>query len=232
MTRNAPNRTEILNSFAGAGKETQDVRYAGDVFQQTSLGDARAIILTPEQGLSTDERWERETAWLFDHVKFPPFGPIIDLGCGIGRVARRLAGDGLSVVGVDQSYTMRMMAEHEVRSDLFTAVSPTVMHQMIIAGMKARGAIAVWALQHIPEYDLAGYVAALYRCLLPGSPFWTMERPERFIPVTVDGEFRWFNDGVSVERMIRQAGFTLQAEQPVPTELCAPGATLRYWYRP
>lgn len=212
---------------------THDIQYAGDVFNQTSLDAARSIILTPEQGLSTDERWERETAWLLERVKFPAFGPLIDFGCGIGRVARALATDGYTVVGVDQSYSMRMMAEHEIGlPERFTAVSPRVMHEMVFAGLRARGAISCWALQHIPEDELSGHVAALYRCLLPGSPFWTMERPERFIPVTVDGEFRWFNDGVSVERMIRQAGFALQAEQPVPAELCAPGATLRYWYRP
>ena len=54
-------------------------RYCPQVFDQPDLADAKAIILTPEAGLTTDERWERETAFLRPFLEALPAGLAIDV---------------------------------------------------------------------------------------------------------------------------------------------------------
>ena len=66
-------------------------RYCPQVFDQPDLADAKAIILTPEAGLTTDERWERETAFLRPFLEALPAGLAIDYGCGIGRLPEAAA---------------------------------------------------------------------------------------------------------------------------------------------
>lgn len=43
-------------------------------------------------------------------------GPVLDLGCGTGRVALPLAGAGLSVVGLDLSWDMLALARHKAQA--------------------------------------------------------------------------------------------------------------------
>lgn len=44
------------------------VIYRPEVFSVNNLHEAQQIILTPEKGTSTEERWEKETPFLSDAI--------------------------------------------------------------------------------------------------------------------------------------------------------------------
>lgn len=196
-------------------------------FLQTTIEEARHVILTPEAGLNTDERWERETEWLAPYLRFPSASLVIDYGCGIGRLAPFVEAP---VLGVDISPTMRGMATIENRgTSFFSAVTPQMLKQMVAAGLRADGALCVWVLQHAmnPQVD----VELLASALLPGSPFILVNRDTRYIPVkTEDGREGWAEDKVNVFDLVDEA-FDLADQTPLPEALCAPGASLRRYVR-
>jgi SAM-dependent methyltransferase len=89
--------------------------YRPEIFNPSSVDDARRIILTPEPGLSTDERWDRETPYLADRLvetMMPDESSLVlDFGCGIGRLAKAvIERSGCTVIGVDISARMRAYA--------------------------------------------------------------------------------------------------------------------------
>lgn len=205
-------------------------KYAPQIFFQDTIEAARGIILTPEAGLSTDERWERETAWTAERVLFEP-GLIIDYGCGVGRMSKVMVDRGHPVIGVDASESMRAMAAQEIPdAGVFTALSTRMLRQLVENGMRASGIIAVWVLQHIPQEELeAGVIPLIESALADHGTLWTMERPERFVPATMgDMGFGWFSDGFDVHSLLASR-FFLRTSEDVPDTLCAPGAKLCSW---
>ena len=128
-----------------------DPVYRPQVFDTASLDDAKRIILTPEEGVTTDERWEKETPWIagaLEHVlALKPEHTVIDYGCGIGRLARAFAQSvGCGVAGVDISPTMRAQAPFYVESPHFTAMAPEAVARLAGSGFRADHAYAVWVL--------------------------------------------------------------------------------------
>lgn len=59
--------------------------YDPSIFDRAGIEDAKEIVLTPENGVSTQSRWDTETPWLLNligkHLK--PSGLIVDYGCGV-----------------------------------------------------------------------------------------------------------------------------------------------------
>ena len=49
--------------------------------------------------------------WTFAAERFVRQGPVLDVGCGRGRLLARLAGQGLEVIGVDNSPQMVQAAQ-------------------------------------------------------------------------------------------------------------------------
>ena len=130
--------------------------YNSGIFEVANLDDARRIILTPEGGLTTDERWESETPYLVglvaENLQLTADSVIVDYGCGIGRLARELiARYGCRVVGVDISAQMRSLAERYVGSERFSTCAPEGLDACGEAFADA--ALAVWVLQHCPRVD-------------------------------------------------------------------------------
>lgn len=202
--------------------------YAPDVFDQPSLDAARTIILTPEQGLSTEQRWRAETDWIMQRISFAS-GLLLDIGCGVGRLSERLVSERNPVIGVDISASMRRFAEREIaRPEQFTAITPVMLERLVNAGLRAQGAIAVWTLQHV--LDLKAMVWLLAEAMEPGATLWTMERNERYVPTREGRTFTWQNDGLSVEAALGDH-FTPVSCEEVPATLCQPGAALRRWRR-
>ncbi len=182
---------------------------------------ARSIILTPEAGLSTADRWEQETAWLKERMSFPE-GLVIDYGCGIGRLSK-VIGDSNPVLGVDLSWSMRSQAEMYVQSGIFGAVSPTMLSCLVNAGsLQAAGALSVWCLQHClqPEQDIAMLRAAVRK----GGVLYVVNRHTRFIPARHDGAFVWADDEKSIVTLLTSGGFRLVHREAMPEALCAAGA--------
>jgi cyclopropane fatty-acyl-phospholipid synthase-like methyltransferase len=203
----------------------------GTIFDVGSIDEAKRVILMPEAGLSTEERWEQETAWLIERLNVMSTNFVVDYGCGIGRVSRVLAGErGCEVLGVDASEPMRIMANAYVAApEHFSAVSPEFFEKMLKNGLQADAVVTAWCLQHIPQPGLDKAIMMIGQAIVDGGHLWTLERPERFIPAVHEGVQGWTNDGVSVAERLLHFRFTLLSQEFVPEKLCVPGAMLRQW---
>jgi SAM-dependent methyltransferase len=203
------------------------MKYYPDVFNRATPAEARAIILTPEVGLTPDERWQVETDWLAERMSFDDDALVIDYGCGIGRLSKLFSNP---VLGVDISPTMRGMATMQLADrPLFSVVTPLMLQRMVQGGLRAQGAIAAWVLQHAPhpEHEINLLAAALD----PGARVWVLNRDNRAIPaMDDDGEFGWVSDGADVFALLEE-DFELLSEELVPDTLCVPGASLRCYCR-
>jgi len=205
-------------------------KYNPSIFLQDSIEHAQMIILTPEVGLTTQQRWEQETAWLVERIRFPsPIPLVIDYGCGIGRIAKQLENP---VLGIDLSPTMRQQAIEYVHRSGFATTHPPMLRLLLNNGLHAHGAIAIWCLQHV--LDLGYDTQLLFDALVPGSYLWTLDAARRYIPASFEDrqEFIWTDDGESVQANLDDVGFVLLREEAPPLSLCEAGAKLRQWARP
>lgn len=204
-------------------------QYDPRIFIQDTIEHAQCIILTPEVGLTTQERWEQETEWLRLQIDFPSTTDLLlDYGCGIGRVSRILENP---VLGIDISHSMRQHALLYVNRPGFATTHPPMLRFFIDNGLRAKGGVAIWALQHV--LDLGYDTQLIFDALAPDSYFWTLDGARRYVPASYDDEkFIWIDDGESVPAHMDASGFTLIAEVAPPLTLCGEGAKLRHWYRP
>lgn len=96
----------------------------------------------------------------------PPGGQVLDLGCGPGKWAARMAAAGLSVDALDASTGMAEVARArfgiEVRIGSFAEVSGENVYD---------GIWAHFSLLHAPRAALPGILSALARALRPGGLF-------------------------------------------------------------
>lgn len=149
-----------------------------------SLDAAKRIILTG----STEVRWRDETQFLVDLIG-DPGKRVIDFGCGVGRVSRPLIErwPEVQVVGVDQSASMRRLAEDYVRSDRFTLLAE------LPVGFKFDTVLAVWVLSHTPT--LAEDLDAIAKLMAPTAAFFVVTVTNRHVPF---GDNGWLDDGVDI----------------------------------
>lgn len=172
--------------------------YSPEIFNVGSLAQAREVILTNEEDLTTDQRWERETPHLIDLMaclELTPNSVVLDYGCGIGRLAKGLIERyGCRVIGADISPNMRAFAANHVASERFAAV-PAEMVGML--GVKFDAAIAVWVLQHCfdPRHD----IGVIRSSLKPGGQLFVVNEIVRIVPTR---EVLWVNDGQDVAEML------------------------------
>jgi SAM-dependent methyltransferase len=192
---------------------TQRVTYNPAIFAVSNIAQAKALILTDEQGVNSATRWEIETPYLAEligaHLALKPEHVVIDYGCGIGRLAREMiVRFGCQVIGVDISAQMRGLAAAYVSSDRFFACAPEMLDELMARGVRADAAIAVWVLQHCfaPALD----VKRLRSILLPGGTLLVVNNRERAVP-TVESD--WVHDGIDIRQLLdsqfkaRQHGF-------------------------
>ncbi len=222
----------LVDTRSCAGKFA--ARYCPEIFEQSSLEQAKSIILqeSTELGLTTDHRWVKETEWILGKMIFPT-GTIFDIGCGIGRLAKPLL-KRHRVIGVDSSAQMRAKADEYVGDPKrFAAISPDIFQKMVwhreLAG---QGALAIWALQHMTLDDMRPLIQTVWEALEPGAPFYTLESNYRCVPVLFGRRFGWLDDKFSVPDFLEKSGFLLQEEEEMPVEIFPAGmATLRRWIR-
>ncbi len=190
-----------------------ELAYRPEVFNPSSVNDARQIILTPEPGQSTDERWERETPYIADQLvaamKPDDSSLVLDFGCGIGRLAKAvIERSGCTVIGVDISARMRAFAHVYVESDRFAATSPAGLDRLVAGGLAVDHAYAVWVLQHCQDPALE--LRRIHAALKSGARFSLINSTERWVP-TDQG---WHSDGKDISAMW-DSGFTEIADMPL-----------------
>jgi len=178
--------------------------YTPGVFEVGDVAAARRIILTPEAGTTTEERWARETPWLAERLlerfALGEGSVVLDFGCGVGRMAKELIERrGCFVLGVDLARNMRQLAPGYVDSARFSVVSPPVLDALIAHGFSADLALAVWVIQHAarPEQE----IARLVRAVAPGGGVFVANNVRRAVPT----DRGWADDGLDVSGMLDAA---------------------------
>jgi SAM-dependent methyltransferase len=169
------------------------------------MARAKAIILTPEGGRTTDERWARETPYLTGllgpRLNLRPEQLLVDLGCGVGRMSRALmAAHRCFALGVDISPDMRAMAPGYVGADGFSALSGEMFATLVDRGLTVDAAISIWVLQH--TLSPAEEIARLKAALKPGGRIGVVNNIGRVVPTL---EKFWASDGIDVRQLLRDA---------------------------
>ena len=93
-------------------------------------------------------------------------GPVVDVGCGPGRITGHLAGLGADVSGIDLSPAMV-----DVARSLHPAIRFDVgsVHALPLADGTLAGVVAWYSLIHTPPGELPGVLAEIRRVLRPGG---------------------------------------------------------------
>jgi ubiquinone/menaquinone biosynthesis C-methylase UbiE len=201
-----------------AGKKT--LVYRPEIFDAHDLASAMDIILTPETGTTTQERWEYETPYLADEIaralELNADACVLDYGCGIGRLAKALIErHNCFVLGVDISSKMRELAHGYVSSDRFAVCAPEMLDRMIVQGLRVTHVYACWVIQHCatPAADLGRIDAALAR----NGRAYVLNNLRRCVPT----DRGWVDDGISVEALLT-AKFDLIEKNALPEVITTP----------
>lgn len=199
---------------------TKALTYRPEVFEVDDLESAMRVILTPEPGTTTPERWEYETPYLVSEIGralgLDDQSCVLDYGCGIGRIAKGLIErHNCFVVGVDISTSMRQLAPRYVQSDRFAACAPEMLDRMIARGFRATHACACWVIQHClaPETDLVRIDSAL----ASDGRLFVLNSNHRCVPT----DHGWASDGISVEELLT-ARFEKIAKGDLPEVITTP----------
>ncbi|RFC77816.1 class I SAM-dependent methyltransferase [Streptomyces sp. AcE210] len=111
---------------------------------------------------------ERAVLALFaELVRAQGGGPVVDVGCGTGRITGHLRKLGLDAFGIDLSPGMIDVARRDqpgVRFDLGS------MTDLTLADASVTGLVAWYSLIHIPDDDISSVLTHFRRVLRPGGP--------------------------------------------------------------
>jgi SAM-dependent methyltransferase len=165
-----------------------------------TVEQARDIIVTPIDTLTSQHRWDVETPYLIGLIEkwlWQKHAKVLDYGCGIGRLAKPLIQKhGYEVIGVDISPNMRALAASCVESSKFMAIPPEML--VWLRPNLCEFAIAVWTLQHV--LDLREAVSQINMMLMDGGKLFVVNDAKvRYVPMA-DG---WIDDGVDVRAVLK-----------------------------
>jgi SAM-dependent methyltransferase len=183
-------------------------QYFPQVFIPQNIEHAKEIILSTDP---TGEKWIRETdatAMAIRHalqraqVPLTEQSLLLDYGCGIGRVAKKMIElSGCTVLGLDISPGMLYCSLPYVNSDRFIPCPQNRIRALAADGLKVDAAMAIWTLQHClhPLED----VAMIHEILKPGGLFFVANKYDRYLPVTpLDSNIRWHDDKIDILKCI------------------------------
>ncbi len=178
-------------------------QYKPEIFDVKTIDEAKAIILTPEDGYSPEQRWMKETPLLAEDVskalKLSAGSLVLDFGCGVGRIAKELIGkNGGAVLGVDISNSMRSLAHQYVERPEFSCTSRNGLIALVRHGLQVDHAYVVWVLQHSaePEQD----IELLWSAIKPGGSLLVVNTKNRVVPT----DKGWSNDGKNITRLLEE----------------------------
>lgn len=182
------------------------VTYSPAIFDVMTFPEARRVILTEESDITSEERWTTEAPYLLElaarraKLRLTPKSLVLDYGAGIGRMATALVTQiGCRVIGVDISRNMRALSTTHVPSELYSAVSPVVLREMVARGLRFDAALSIWVLQHC--YKPAQDLELIWSALSPGARLLVVNSRRRAIPAV---EKLWVDDGEDVGEMLRR----------------------------
>ncbi|MET7835731.1 class I SAM-dependent methyltransferase [Micromonospora sediminicola] len=113
------------------------------------------------------EPFQRGILGLFaELVRAQGSGPVVDMGCGPGRITAHLRGLGLDAFGVDLSPAMIGVARRDHPGLRFEVGSMT---RLDLADASLTGLLAWFSLIHVPDEDVPGVLAGFHRALRPGG---------------------------------------------------------------
>jgi SAM-dependent methyltransferase len=150
--------------------------------------DGIVVFLSPEQ-LSEQEARERdfrsqESEWYDDMyvgytdlVEVPtvvkrlgrPFGPILDAGCGTGRITEAVVALGQPVVAIDYSEACLRRMQKRTAGARVLPVQADLRHLPVRSSVMA-AAISIEVHPHLRDGDRQRYLAELARVLTAGAP--------------------------------------------------------------
>jgi len=207
--------------------------YWPGIFEARDLENAKEIALTPDDAMTTAQRWGVETEFTVEHIAsrigVNERNRVIDFGCGPGRMSRALIERfGCSVVGVDIAQGMREQATAYVGSPRFQAVSPQEFDAMVAQGFAADFGLACWSLQHCIYPALE--IARIANSLLLEAPFLLINGTLRLVPTNVG----WHSDGEDLDARMAER-FTqlerLQFPEGVATPEVIRASSISWWQR-
>lgn len=200
---------------------TQTLRYRPEFFDPKDLDDAKWIILGLE-GEDLDQRWAAETQWQRDLFRsFRCFGPdsvVLDLGTGIGRIARLLIEEfGCTVYGCDISQGMLDLAVDHVASDRFIPIHYDDLLRDDLRG-KFTHVVSIWTLQHAQSPEEA--VFRVLRVSDPDARFFVCELSVTSTPCwNEDGSTGFISHGGATNRMLLERFYDPVVLGQVPEDL-------------
>jgi 2-polyprenyl-3-methyl-5-hydroxy-6-metoxy-1,4-benzoquinol methylase len=147
--------------------DTDGSRY-GALWQPATEGDARSVILNDEDPERFDESGRGEYGRLSPFIK--PDSVVVDVGCGIGRVAQFVAPNCGTLWAVDASSTMLEMARRKM--ELSTNVKYALCLDTSIpdiADASVDFVYSVLVLQHLEREDAFLLLEEIHRILKPSG---------------------------------------------------------------
>lgn len=167
--------------------------YNPGIFDTQDIEAAKGIILTPELGLTTDERWETETPYLMtliERLNLDRGSVVLDFGCGIGRLSKAILEKyNCTVIGLDISMNMRAMANIYVNNNNFSSIAPSALH---LLGGRIDAVISVWALQHV--LSLTNEIDNINFMLKKAGKLFVVNERRRFVPT----DKGWMDDSADI----------------------------------
>jgi ubiquinone/menaquinone biosynthesis C-methylase UbiE len=146
--------------------------------------------------------------------RLPAGARVLDLGCGAGVPSTQQLAQRFDVLGVDISRSQVGLARQNVPAAQFVQAD---FSELQLGDATFDGALALYAIPHLPREQHAQLFADVFRWLVPGglflatlgakdSPDWTGEW-------LGDRMFFSSHDAESNRRLLRAAGFELQVDE-------------------
>jgi len=203
-----------MNGMTTMNKFIEKPTYYPQIFEVNNIEEAQRIILTPENGINTEERWQKETPFtvnqIIDLLRPEKNSILLDYGCGIGRLAKGLIQKlSCNILAIDISLTMRQLAPAYVNSPLFSVCTPELIDNMVANGLSVDSVYSVWVLQHC--YDPIQDLLRIKRVLKPGGYFYILNNLFRAVPT----DKGWINDNSNIIDILNQL-FIEVWSSPIP----------------
>ena len=150
--------------------------------------DGVVVFLTAQQLSDQEERERRfrsqESGWYddlyagyTDIVEVPsvvrrlgrPFGPILDAGCGTGRITEALVPMGQPIVAVDYSEVCLRRMQERTAGARVLAVQADLRNLPLRSGVMA-AAVSIEVHSHLRDGNRQQYLSEVARVLAPGAP--------------------------------------------------------------